>query len=464
MAVLAASAEGLDSLSLPDAPRILIPPPGPRSRALLDRQHRRESQARTYPRGLPIAPAEARGATIRDADGNVFIDCLGGAGVLGVGHNNPDVVEAVRRFLNSGHIVNGLDFPTEIRDRFVETLFAVLPAGLREHGRIQFCGPTGSDAADAAIKLAKTATGRHEVIAFQGAYHGMGQGPLSLMGATAPKRALGGLLAGVHFMPYGYCLRCPLRLTLDRCGFACAHMLGSALGDSHSGVTTPAAIIVEAIQGEGGGIVPPPGWLRTIGEYARASDVPLICDEIQTGLGRTGRWFAFEHEDVMPDVVLLSKAIGGLGLPLSVIVYHERLDRWRPGAHAGTFRGNQMAMAAGIAAIEFMRAHGIVERAAVLGDRLLRDLRAALSASPLVRDVRGRGLMIGVETVSTEVARAMRQTCLARGVIVELGGRGDTVMRLLPPLVLTDAQALRVVEILADAEREIRANPPMPSA
>lgn len=441
----------LDSLSFPDAPRIVAPPPGPRSRALLDQQSRRESNARTYPRGLPIAPAEARGATVRDVDGNTFLDCLAGAGTLGLGHNNPTVLDAARRFLDSGHILSSLDFPTEPKHRFIETLFSILPPELQEHGRIQFCGPTGSDAADAAIKLAKTATGRHEVIAFQGAYHGMGQGPLSLMGAVAPKRRLGALLPGSHFLPFPYCHRCPLKLTPDRCEMACAHLLETTLTDDHSGITPPAAIIVEAIQGEGGTIVPPAGWLRAIAGYAREHDVPLICDEIQSGMGRTGRWFAFEHEEIVPDILLLSKSLGGLGFPLSVVVYHERLDQWNPGAHAGTFRGNQIAMIAGTAAIEFVQTHGLVERAGALGARLLEDLGRALGANPLVGEIRGRGLMIGVELVSGEAARAMRAACLSRGLIIELGGRGGSVLRLLPPLVLTDGQAERIVSILADA-------------
>src|SRR5579871_6152689 len=161
------------------------------------------------------------------------------------------------------------------------------------------------------------------------------------MGATAPKESLGALLPGVHFMPYANCTRCPLKLKRDMCGLACTHMLGSALEDDHSGITRPAAIIVEAIQGEGGTIVPPTGWLRSIARYARGYDVPLICDEIQSGMGRTGKWFAFEHEDIDPDIVLLSKSLGGMGLPISVMIYHKRLDRWKPGAHAGTFRGNQ---------------------------------------------------------------------------------------------------------------------------
>jgi diaminobutyrate-2-oxoglutarate transaminase len=443
----------MDSLSFCNAPHMVTELPGPKSKQLLTRQNLRESSARTYPRGLPIAPAQARGATIKDVDGNVFIDCLAGAGTLGVGHNNPSVLDAVRRFLDSDHIISSLDFPTGPKNRFIETLFDILPAELRAHGRIQFCGPTGSDAVDAAIKLAKTATGRHEVLAFQGAYHGMGQGPLSLMGATAPKEKLGALLPGIHFMPYANCLHCPLKLKPAMCGMACAHMLGSALEDDHSGITRPAAIIVEAIQGEGGSIVPPAGWLRSVARYAQENDVPLICDEIQSGMGRTGRWFAFEHEEITPDIVLLSKSLGGMGLPISVMIYHERLDQWKPGAHAGTFRGNQMAMVAGTAAMEFIRRHGLVERAAWLGDRMMRALRQTLGESPLVRDIRGRGLMIGIELISPHVACALRAACLSRGLIVELGGRGGTVMRLLPPLVLTEGQARQVVEILADAIR-----------
>jgi diaminobutyrate-2-oxoglutarate transaminase len=439
------------SLHFPDAPRVLVRPPGPNSQRLLSRQARRESNARTYARGLPFAPAEGRGATIRDVDGNTFIDCLGGAGTLNVGHNNPMVMAEVRRFLASDPILLGLDFPTDPRDRFIESLFSVLPSELREHGRIQFCGPTGTDATDAAIKLVKTATGRHEVIAFQGGYHGMGQGPLSLMGATAPKQRLGALLPGSHFMPYGYCFRCPLKLTLDSCGLACAHFLGTSLADSHSGITKPAAIIVEAVQGEGGSIVPPPGWLRQVASYARTNDVPLICDEIQSGMGRTGTWFAFEHEGVVPDVILLSKAIGGIGFPISAVIYHERLDRWEPGAHAGTFRGNQIAMVAGAAAIAFMREHDLPGHAARLGARLLGDLRSALGGHELVSDSRGRGLMIGVEMASSAAARAFRAACLSRGLIIELGGRGDAVLRLLPPLVLTDELAQRIVEIMAEA-------------
>ena len=447
-----------EDLSFPEAPLIRSQPPGPASRRLLASQRARESNARSYPRRLPIALAEARGATVRDVDGNAYIDCLAGAGSLNVGHNNPDVVAAVQACLAGDHIVATLDLPTAIKDEFTTAILDLMPPELRDRGRIQFCGPAGTDAVDAAVKLAKIATGRHAIVSFRGAYHGMGQGPLSLMGASAPKQGLGALLADVHFMPYAYCLRCPLKLSPDMCRMACASVFGTALDDPFSGMLKPAAAIVEPIQGEGGVIVPPDGWLRTIASYAREHDVPLICDEIQSGLGRTGRWFAFEHEAIVPDVVVLSKSIGGLGLPIAVIVYHERLDRWQPGAHAGTFRGNQLAMAAGVAAIRFMKQHDLVAHAAAVGDRLMAGFRQLATGNPAIREVRGRGLMIGVEMATPDAAYAAQSGCLARGLIVELGGRGNTVVRFLPPLVLTYAQADRIVSIfsdtLADAAKE----------
>ena len=431
--------------------------PGPKSAELLRRQATRESNARSYPRRLPIALAEARGATVKDLDGNLYIDCLAGAGSLNVGHNNPYVVEAMRAALDREHIVTSLDLPTALKDEFSEALLDIMPGDLRSRGRIQFCSPAGTDAVDAALKLVKIATGRHGLVAFRGAYHGMGQGPLSLMGATGPKQGLGALLSDVQFMPYGDCLRCPLKLTRDVCRLACAHLLGTALADSYSGMLTPAAVILEAIQGEGGVIIPPDGWLTQIASYAREHDVPLICDEIQSGIGRTGRWFAFEHEDITPDVVVLSKSIGAIGMPIAAVVYHERLDVWNPGDHAGTFRGNQLAMAAGVAGLRFMRERDLLGHAATIGEYLLRQLRTASEASSLVREVRGRGLMIGVEVTSSRVAYAIQAGCLARGVIVELGGRGNKVVRFLPPLVLTRAQAEAVVRVFQSALRDAQA-------
>lgn len=446
----------LSELSFAEAPLIIAPPPGPKSSRLLARQAERESNARSYPRRLPVALAEARGTTVRDVDGNTYIDCLAGAGSLNVGHNNPEVVAAVQSCLANNHIVTALDLPTAIKDEFTTAILDTMPGALRDHGRIQFCGPTGTDAVDAALKLAKIATGRQGLFSFRGAYHGMGQGPLSLMGSTGPKQGLGALMSEVQFMPYGYCLRCPLKLTRDMCQMACTSYVATALEDPFSGSIKPAAIIVEAIQGEGGVIVPPLGWLSAIAGYAREHDVPLICDEVQTGQGRTGRWYAFEHEGVVPDMVVLSKSIGGIGLPLAVVVYHERLDCWQPGAHAGTFRGNQLGMVAGVAAMRFIREHDLLTHAGLMGQKLLLGLRQATAGNTAVRDIRGLGLMIGVEMALPEVASSVQAGCLARGVLLELGGRDNSVVRFLPPLVLTATQTQRIIDVFAAALAEAR--------
>jgi diaminobutyrate-2-oxoglutarate transaminase len=266
----------------------------------------------------------------------------------------------------------------------------------------------------------------------------------------------------VSFAPYAYCHRCPLKLARPACGTACAAHFESLFEDSHSGVAKPAAAIVECVQGEGGSIVPPGDFVRRVREATRSASVVLIADEIQAGLGRTGRWFSFEHFDVEPDVVCVSKALGGIGLPISAILYKNELDVWEPGLHIGTFRGHQLAMAAGIAAIRVIRDEGLLENARVRGDHL----RAALSkvGSPWVGEVRGLGLMLGVElrdpatgAPASAVAKQVRRACFERGLLCELGGRGDATIRLLPPLVLTEAEAEEGMAILCRALREIGA-------
>ncbi|MCL2768965.1 MAG: aminotransferase class III-fold pyridoxal phosphate-dependent enzyme, partial [Solirubrobacterales bacterium] len=304
----------LDPLHFEPAPAIVGAVPGPRSRELLAEQERLESRARSYPRSVPIAPAQGRGATVRDVDGNTFIDLFGGAGVLNVGHSHPAVLEAAAA--QERRLVHALDFPTEPKLGLMRKLKRLLPGGLREAARFHFGGPTGSDAVEAALKLVRAATGRAAMIAFQGSYHGMTAGALSV---TSDVHYAGRAPAEVHFMPYPYCYRCPLGLEPDSCGMACARLLESSLGDSHSGIPKPAGVIVEAIQGEGGTIVPPPGYLRELRRITHAHGVPLIVDEVQTGFARTGRMFACEHDGVAPDVLVLSKALGGIGYPLSCI-------------------------------------------------------------------------------------------------------------------------------------------------
>ncbi|MEU7554436.1 diaminobutyrate--2-oxoglutarate transaminase family protein [Streptomyces sp. NPDC044571] len=416
---------------------------------MLRRQAMRESAARTYARSLPVVPVRARGLTVEGADGRRYLDCLSGAGTLALGHNHPVVLQAIRGVLDSGAPLQTLDLATPVKDTFTTELFACLPPALAADARIQFCGPAGTDAVEAALKLVRTATGRSGLLAFTGAYHGMTAGALGASGGAPDVR--------VTRLPYPQDHRCPFGVGGPEGARLGARWTESLLDDPKSGVTRPAAMIVEPVQGEGGVHPAPDDWLRRMREITEARGIPLIADEVQTGVGRTGAFWGVDHAGVVPDVMVLSKAIGG-SLPLAVIVYRSGLDVWAPGAHAGTFRGNQLAMAAGAATLAYVRKNRLAERAGALGERMLTALRDLARAHPCIGDVRGRGLMIGVELVSPDtgaaapdLAAAVRQECLDRGLIVELGGRHSSVVRLLPPLTLTDEQATAVLDRLADA-------------
>ncbi|MGW2014137.1 diaminobutyrate--2-oxoglutarate transaminase family protein [Streptomyces sp. NPDC001927] len=435
---------------------------------ILRRQSLRESAARTYARSLPIVPVRARGLTIEGADGRRYLDCLSGAGTLALGHNHPVVLEAIKKVLDSGAPLHVLDLATPVKDAFTTELFATLPAGLADNARIQFCGPAGTDAVEAALKLVRTATGRSGLLSFTGAYHGMTAGALDASGGATDVR--------VTRLPYPQNYRCPFGVGGPRGAELAARWTENLLDDPKSGVTTPAAMILEPVQGEGGVIPAPDDWMRRMREITAARSIPLIADEVQTGVGRTGAFWAVEHSGVVPDVMVLSKAIGG-SLPLAVVVYRAELDAWEPGAHAGTFRGNQLAMAAGAATLAYVRENRLADRAATLGARMLARLQGLAAVHPCIGDVRGRGLMIGVELVDPEsadadadvppvdsaLAVAVQQECLHRGLIVELGGRHSGVVRLLPPLTLTDEQAEAVLDRFADAlaaaERTHRTRP-----
>lgn len=430
----------------------------------LDRQSKYESNARSYPRRLPIAVRRAEGIHIEDADGKRYLDCLAGAGALPLGHSHPKAVAAVQRAVAEGVPWQTLDLTTPLKDVFVEAVFASLPQDFAQSARIQFCGPSGADAIEAAVKLAKTATGRRSVLAFHGAYHGMTHGALALTGETGPKLAVTGLMADVHFLPFPYAYRCPFNLGGEATWQASIAYIERLLEDSNSGIAPPAAMVLEAVQGEGGVIPAPDEWLRQIRRITYERGIPLIIDEVQTGVGRTGRMYAFEHAGIRPDVLVLSKAVGG-GLPLSIVVYRETLDLWQPGAHAGTFRGNQLAMAAGAATLRFIMEEQLDRHAEAMGNRLLNRLREIAKIQPNLGDVRGRGLMIGAEIVDAqaapdrlgalppyrELARKIQEQCLNRGLIVELGGRQGGVVRFLPPLIVTEGDVDRIALIFSEA-------------
>jgi len=434
---------------------------------LLTRQKQQESNARSYPRRIPLALKRAQGLYVEDVEGRQFIDCLAGAGTLALGHNHPVVIEAIQQVLADGLPLHTLDLTTPVKDQFVQDLFGLLPPAFSAQARIQFCGPTGTDAVEAALKLVRTATGRSTVLAFQGGYHGMTQGALSLMGSLGPKKPLGALLSsGVQFMPYPYDYRCPFGLGGEAGGRANLHYLENLLNDPEAGVALPAAVIVEVVQGEGGVIPADVEWLRGLRRITEQAGVALIVDEIQSGFARTGKMFAFEHAGIVPDVVTLSKAIGG-SLPLAVMVYRDWLDQWSPGAHAGTFRGNQMAMAAGSAVINYLVEHRLCEHAEAMGQRLRGHLLRLQQDYPQLGDIRGRGLMRGGELVDPTgerdtlghppacrtLAPKVQRECLRRGLILELGGRHGAGVRFLPPLIISAEQIDDVAGRFAEALR-----------
>lgn len=435
---------------------------------MLDDQASWESNARSYPRKNPMVIESAKGVYLHDINGKRYIDALAGAGSLALGHNHDLVLEAINSVLSKGRPLHTLDLLTEEKQQFVIELLNTLPDAYKGTTKVQFCGPTGADAVEAAIKLCKTATNRSGVFAFSGAYHGMTQGALSLMGNLAPKKPVGALMPGVHFLPYPYAYRCPFALEGDQSIAVHIALLERLLADPESGIVKPAAIILEVIQGEGGVIVAPTDWLKAVARIAKAHDIPLIVDEVQTGIGRTGNMYAFERAGIEPDVIVLSKGVGG-GLPLSVVLYKEALDRWEPGAHAGTFRGNVLAMATGLATIKQVRKPDFLTSLRQVGDYLKSEFNLLKDRFPCLGDVRGEGLMLGIEVVDPKQpqdaigshladgakAKMIKQACFQKGLIVELGGRFGGTLRFLPPLILSMEEADAIVKILTEALEEV---------
>jgi diaminobutyrate-2-oxoglutarate transaminase len=427
-----------------ETPTVRTALPGPQSARLLARQIISESSARTYPRRLKIAIARAQGCYVEDLDGNVFIDFLNGAGSLPLGHSHPELLEAIAEQLPL--LTHGLDFPTPVRDEFITAQMAMLPEEMQGRTKIAFCGPTGANGVEAALKLCKTATGRSEIVAFHGAYHGGSHGAMAVSGAVEGKERIGGQMPGVHFFPYPYS-----RGALGADGARCAEYLERALTDPIGGIPLPAAVILEVVQGEGGVIPATTEFLQGVRRLTSELGIPLIVDEIQCGCGRTGSWFAFEPHRITPDVIILSKALGGLGMPVSVVLYDETLDAWDAGAHTGTFRGNQAAFAAGVAFLRVIERDGVLDNARLLGAYALAVLEGIAAAHDGILEARGAGLMLGLEFADPEAARRAQAEAFGRGLIVDLGGREDAVLRLLPALNVSRRTLDQALDILADA-------------
>lgn len=439
-------------LNFPQAPSITVPPPGPKAQALLDRQSKVDSQVLAYPHMIPLAPAGGLGATLMDADGNYYIDLSGGIGVLNLGHSHPEVVAAVKE--QAGQLVHGLDFPAEARVRLSEKLLEVIPPGMRGCSKVFLCGPTGSDAVEAGVKLAKMHSGKPGVISFEGGWHGVTGTGLAATGKRGIRAKCLPVMPEVYIVPYAYCYRCRFGLTYPSCELQCAKFLEHVVRDPDSLATDPGCILIEPIQGEGGIVVPPDGYLQEVRRICDQYGLILIMDEIQTGFGRTGAMFASDLWGITPDIMLVSKTMGG-GLPLAAVVIQEQFDTWGPGAHVGTFRGNLLSCASGLAALKVIERDGLVERSRELGAKALERLQAIGEKSRCIGEVRGAGLFMGMEFVqdkqSKEPAPDLLQEvvarCFQKGCMVWKSGRWNNVGRMMPALVITEDLLLQSIDI-----------------
>ncbi|MBI2205101.1 MAG: aspartate aminotransferase family protein [Candidatus Rokubacteria bacterium] len=416
--------------------------PGPRSRAIVAREQRHVAPGvQSYALYAGLAMARGSGCTLVDEDGREYIDFIAGIGVGSVGHCHPDYVEALKRQVEQ--LTFG-SFTTETRARLLELLATVTPPGLT---RIQlFSG--GAEAVEAALRLAKAATGKHEVVGFWGAFHGKTGGVLGLLGSDF-KHHLGPFLPGQYLSPYANCYRCPLRLRYPACGMACAEYLRDVIRYQTSGEI--AAIIVEPIQGTAGNVVPPEGFLRAIETIAREHGALLIADEMLTGFGRTGAMWGSDHDGVIPDVMTVGKGMGG-GFPLSGVISTADLTSrtpWsNPSASSSSYGGNPLAAAAGLASLEIILRENLVKNAERVGTVMLERVAALGEKYRSVGDVRGKGLMLGIELVrdratkapvAREVTQALYRECLRRGLVAMCY---SPTIRLNPPLIISEATAL----------------------
>lgn len=409
----------------------------------------RESGAATYSRRLPIRPVEARGARVRADDGRWYVDCLAAAGAMSLGWNHPVVSEAVMKTVSSGEPLLSLDFHTPSRDRFVEELLSILPARLAADASIHLCSPSGASAVEAALMLAEVATGGREHVGVQGGFHGCTRAARAASSGGGLRQQPVVLAPHASFLPYPQEYRSPFGVSGEQ-GVELAIAAADALARPHSGVTVPASLIAEFVLGEGGVIPAPPRWGQALRRTASTLGIPLIADEVQAGMYRTGPAWAFQHCGIEPDMVVISKGLGS-GIPIAVLVVRKEFDVWEPGAFTGTFRGNAMAFAAASAVMRFARENGLRGQVTARGKVFLDGLTAIASRSKLVGDVRGIGLMLGVEIVdpdlpwphdagapAPELAADIQRACLHHGLIVETGGQYGNVVRFLPPLIIEE--------------------------
>ncbi len=401
-----------------------------------------ESQVRSYVRSFPAVFSKAKGAMLYDEQGNEYIDFFAGAGVLNYGHNNPMVSEALVSYIQDDGIIHSLDTATSAKKRFLERFHEIILEPRHMDYKVQFTGPTGTNAVETALKLARMLKGRSNIIAFTNAFHGLTMGSMAVTGNSYYRDEAFINRSNVAFMPYdGYFGE----------GVNTAGYLRKFISDRSSGVDIPAAIILETIQAEGGIHVASDEWLREIEQICRDFDILLIVDDIQVGNGRTGKFFSFEYSGLNPDIVTLSKSIGG-GLPLSVVLIRSELDQWKPGEHTGTFRGNNLAFIASAELMEYWK-NGSLSEAVLYKETIIREEleRIAKKYSDYGPAVRGRGMIYGLHIPEMNLCSEVSAEAFSRGLIIELAGADNDVLKFLPPLVIEEEHLRRGLEIVDES-------------
>ena len=434
----------------PDLPIVNGPLPGPRARAVIERD--RQVVSPSYTRAYPLVAERGEGALVEDVDGNRFLDFNAGIAVVATGHCHPRVVKAVQEQAARLMHMSGTDFYYEEMVALAEKLAGIAPGGLAR--RVSF-GNSGAEAIEGSIKLARWATKRDKIIAFYGSFHGRTMGALSLTARKAVQRAgFGPLIPGVVHAPYPNCYRCPFGQRKESCAVECVGFIENTLLKTVAPPEETAAIVVEPVQGEGGYVVPPQMFFDELARVAGQHGILLIFDEVQSGMGRTGRMWAADHFDAVPDIIAVAKGIAS-GLPLGATVARADLMTWPPGAHASTFGGNPVACAAALATIALLEEE-LIANAARMGAYLMDRMREWPHRFAHVGEVRGLGLMIGIEMVrdrsTREKAPELRdrvvQMAFERGLLVL--GAGDNSVRLCPPLVVTREQCAFALETLEE--------------
>lgn len=421
--------------------------PGEKAKALIEKDHKYISPC--YIRPYPAVISRGSGVKVWDVDGNEFIDCTAGIAVVATGHCHPAIVEAIRQQAEKLIHMSGTDFYYPIQAELAEKLAEIVPGG--KNKKVFFCN-SGAEAVEASMKLARYSTGRKKFLAFLGSFHGRTFGALSLTASkTVQRKGFAPLIPGVVHVPYGYCYRCAYNLEFPKCNFACLHYIEDVIFKKHSPPEEFAAVVFEPIQGEGGYIIPPDGYFQKLREIMTPYDILLVDDEVQAGMGRTGRMFAIEHWGIIPDIVALAKGIAS-GMPLGASVARSSLCTWESGAHASTFGGNPVSCAAALATIALLEDE-LIENAEKVGQYILTELKKAAEKYEFVGDVRGKGLMIGLEIVkdkdtrtpSPELRDRIVMECFKKGLLIL--GTGDTGVRFSPPLVISRDEASKALEI-----------------